>query len=195
MEAGNIYNAINTASWHSGPENGTTSGVMKAYMNPGDPTVPSNGTVVTFSTTRGATSYVSNYYVFGNAAGGSASIATTFQDGTSNTIVFAERYVVCGSFPLTYLESGQGAGPSAGGDRFCPSLWFDQSNGVDQLTLPQFQPSASSCDPTRVQGVYSGGIMVGLGDGSVRLVNSGVGNPTWAHALYPNDGKPLGSDW
>ena len=43
--------------------------------------------------------------------------------------------------------------------------------------------------------LYAGGIMVGLGDGSVRLVNSGVGNPTWAYALYPNDGQPLGSDW
>jgi prepilin-type N-terminal cleavage/methylation domain-containing protein len=195
MEAGNIYNSINTASWHSGPENGTTSGVMKSYMSPGDPTVPANGTVVTFSTTRGATSYVSNYYVFGNTAGGSANIPATFQDGTSNTIVFAERYITCGTYPLTYLESGQGVGPSAGSDRFAPSIWFDQSGGGDVLTLPQFHPAVNQCDPTRVQGPYAGGIMVGLGDGSVRLVNSGVGNPTWAHALYPSDGIPLGSDW
>jgi prepilin-type N-terminal cleavage/methylation domain-containing protein len=197
MEGGNIYKSIDIASWHSGPENGTTSGVMKAYMSPGDPTVPTNGTVYTFGTTRGATSYVSNYYVFGNAPGGSASIATTFQDGTSSTIVFAEHYAVCGApasnISLTYLESGQGAGPN--GNRFPPSLWFQQSKGVDQLTLPQFQPTAGQCDPSRVQGPYAGGIMVGLGDGSVRLVNSGVGNPTWAHALYPNDGQPLGSDW
>jgi prepilin-type N-terminal cleavage/methylation domain-containing protein len=193
MEGGNIYNSISIASWHSGPENGTTSGVMKAYMSPGDPTVPANGTVFTFGTTRGATSYVSNFYVFGNTAGGSASIPRTFQDGQSNTIVFAERYVVCGAYSLTYLESGQGAGPN--GNRFPPSLWFQQSGGVDQLTLPQFQPTVAQCDSRRVQGPYAGGIMVGLGDGSVRLVNSGVGNPTWANALYPNDGQPLGSDW
>ena len=81
--------------------------------------------------------------------------------------------------PLTYMKSGQGAGPSAGSDRFAPSIWFDQSGGVDVLTLPQFHPAVNQCDPTRVQGPYAGGILVGLGDGSVRLVNSGVGNPTW----------------
>ena len=37
--------------------------------------------------------------------------------------------------------------------------------------------------------------MVGLGDGSVRLVNSGVSQPTWSDAVFPNDGQPLGSDW
>ena len=37
--------------------------------------------------------------------------------------------------------------------------------------------------------------MVGLGDGSVRLVNSGVSQQTWSYAVYPDDGQPLGSDW
>ncbi len=37
--------------------------------------------------------------------------------------------------------------------------------------------------------------MVGLGDGSIRLVGSGVGNPTWSYAIYPNDGQLIGSDW
>ncbi len=37
--------------------------------------------------------------------------------------------------------------------------------------------------------------MVGLGDGSVRLVNSGIGVTSWTYAVYPNDGQPLGSDW
>jgi prepilin-type N-terminal cleavage/methylation domain-containing protein len=193
MEGANFYNTIDTASWKSGPENGKSSGVMKSFMSPGDPTVPANGTVFTFSTTRGATSYASNYYVVGNTPGGSASIPATFRDGQSNTVVFAERYVTCGAYSLTYLESGQGAGPN--GNRFPPSIWFQQNNGVDQLTLPQMQPSPGACDPNRPQGPYSGGMMVGMGDGSVRLVGSGVGNPTWADALYPADGQPLGTDW
>jgi prepilin-type N-terminal cleavage/methylation domain-containing protein len=191
MEQGNTYNNIAYASWN------TTGQVIKNFVSPGDPTAPANDLVTTFSTTRGATSYASNYYVFGNTGGGSASIPRTFTDGQSNTVVFAERYAVCGppgsDIDLTWTEAGQGAGPN--GNRFPPSLWFQQNNGVDVLTLPQFHPSQAQCDPSRTQGPYAGGMMVGLGDGSVRLVNSGVGNPTWADALYPNDGQPLGSDW
>jgi prepilin-type N-terminal cleavage/methylation domain-containing protein len=188
MEQGNTYNSISVASWN------TTGQVIKNFISPGDPTAPANGLVTTFSTTRGATSYASNYYVFGNTAGGSASIPKTFQDGQSNTIVFVERYVTCGGISLTWTESGQGAGPN--GNRFPPSVWFQQNgSGVDLLTLPQFQPTVAQCDPARAQGPYAGGILVGLGDGSIRLVNSGVGNPTWANALYPADGQPLGADW
>jgi prepilin-type N-terminal cleavage/methylation domain-containing protein len=193
MEQGTTYNNIPYASWN------TTGQVIKNFISPGDPTAPANSLVTTFNTTRGATSYASNFYVFGNSGGGSASIPRTFQDGQSNTIVFTERYAICGvpgaagTISLTWTESGQGAGPN--GNRFPPSLWFQQNNGVDQLTLPQYQPNPAQCDPARVQGPYAGGILVGLGDGSIRLVNSGAGNPTWAHALYPADGQPLGTDW
>ena len=37
--------------------------------------------------------------------------------------------------------------------------------------------------------------MVGLGDGSVRLVDTGISQATWYNALNSNDGNPLGSDW
>jgi hypothetical protein len=40
-----------------------------------------------------------------------------------------------------------------------------------------------------------GGCMVGLGDGSVRLVNTAISPQTWANAVSPNDGNVLGSDW
>ena len=71
-----------------------------------------------------------------------------------------------------------------------PAGW---SNGT--LPTPQFQPSVAQCDPSRPQGFYAGGMIVGLGDGSVRLVNSGVSQATWTYAIFPNDGQVLGSDW
>ncbi len=37
--------------------------------------------------------------------------------------------------------------------------------------------------------------MVGVGDGSVRLVDSGVIQQIWSYAVVPKDGQPLGSDW
>jgi hypothetical protein len=72
---------------------------------------------------------------------------------------------------------------------------FNNNGNQTLLPLPQFQPSAAACDPARVQGPYAGGMMVGLGDGSVRLVNSGVSALTWSVAIFPGDGQPLGSDW
>ena len=40
--------------------------------------------------------------VFGNTDGGTASIPRTFRDGTSNTIVFAERYQMCNGTPCAW---------------------------------------------------------------------------------------------
>jgi hypothetical protein len=38
-------------------------------------------------------------------------------------------------------------------------------------------------------------MMVGMADGSVRAVTSGVGITTWGKVCDPADGLPLGSDW
>ena len=59
----------------------------------------------------------------------------------------------------------------------------------------QPQPGAAACNQTLLNSFYPGGLMVGMGDGSVRLVNTGVGMQTWTYAVFPNDGQVLGSDW
>jgi hypothetical protein len=46
-----------------------------------------------------------------------------------------------------------------------------------------------------LQGPNAGGILVGLGDGSVRLVTTSVSRTTWINAVDPADGNVLGSDW
>src|SRR5207249_2379231 len=38
----------------------------------------------------------------------------------------------------------------------------------------QPKPTVKQCDPLRLQSFSAGGIMVGIGDGSVRLVSNGV---------------------
>ena len=62
-------------------------------------------------------------------------------------------------------------------------------------TLFQSRPTPKQCDPRLLQSFSSGGIQVGLGDGSVRLINSGVSAETWGKAIDPQDGLPLGNDW
>ena len=39
------------------------------------------------------------------------------------------------------------------------------------------------------------GLQVGMGDGSVHQVSTGISATTWNAALQPNGGVPLGSDW
>ena len=200
IEAGNVYNLINTNSWYDGNQNGNPAHVIKSFISPGDPTAPANG--LTGNSGRAAVSYASNYFVFGGGVDSysgqsTAEIPRSFPDGQSNTIVFAEWYTICGGVSRIWAEDGQG---SYGNDEAEPDYWSGYNpppaySPGQLLTPPQFQPMVSACNPLTVQGPYAGGIMVGMGDGSVRLVNSGVSQQTWTYAIYPNDGNPLGSDW
>jgi prepilin-type N-terminal cleavage/methylation domain-containing protein len=63
------------------------------------------------------------------------------------------------------------------------------------MTVPQLKPPIKQCDPLRLQAFNSGGINVGMGDGSVRTVSTGVSALTWGYIVDPNDGQVLPSDW
>jgi len=64
---------------------------------------------------------------------------------------------------------------------------------------PEFQPSPftgpnSQCDPRVTQTAHNA-MQVGMSDGSVRGVSSGVSGATWWAAVTPNGGETLGTDW
>jgi hypothetical protein len=59
----------------------------------------------------------------------------------------------------------------------------------------QVAPRPGDCDPHVTQTAHPGGMVVGLGDGTVRVVSEGISVTTWVHACVPNDGNPLGPDW
>jgi len=61
--------------------------------------------------------------------------------------------------------------------------------------LPQISPAPKDCNPQRLQGFSAAGIMVGMGDGSVRPVSGGIQVNTWGLALTPDDGQPMPGDW
>jgi prepilin-type N-terminal cleavage/methylation domain-containing protein len=192
IEQDNLYKQTSNWSWSVG------AFPVKTYVSPADPTMPAN--MLTWSN-RPATSYADNWYVFqGNGSGGSnARIPATFTDGTSNTIVFMDRYCICQSVQHIWGESGQGAGP--GSNNYSPNWWGGTGWGGWNpdpnvvLPVPQVKPSTANCQPGQVQGFFAGGINVSLGDGSVRSVGNGVGQNTWNYAIYPNDGQVLGPDW
>jgi hypothetical protein len=208
---------------------------VRTYLCPADPSAPSDGlgnlqltstggTVI--DTNDGLCSYAANALVFAkfghNAANfpvpqsyqGKTRIPQDITDGTSNTIMFAERFANAGYYnDLTTNSPGNGGaawawwGTFTGGtplaqngnlqmDTAVPVFnWFVYSGLQSQpfqVTPPQWQTNTLNslpCSP------HTGGIVVGLCDGSVRTVSEGISQLTWYSACDPADGVPLGSDW
>jgi prepilin-type N-terminal cleavage/methylation domain-containing protein len=171
--AGSSDNAVNTP--------------LRAFLSPADPSVPADGIVQMMGMPYGGCSYASNFLVFGNAPGGRASMVSTFADGTSNTIVFGERYTVCADVAVGWQMGMCGNPPTW-------PYWYTPANYL-ALPLPQAVPNPSTCDPTLLQSPYPGGMMVGQADGSVRLVGSGVSVYSWNLALNPADGQVFDGTW
>jgi prepilin-type N-terminal cleavage/methylation domain-containing protein len=155
---------------------------VKTFVSPADPSAPADG----MPGGRGGSSYVANEFVFGNGDSGNAAIPKTFRDGMSNTIVFAERFMVCQGETFYWGEGFHDCARGGGGGSI-PSFYW--------LSVPQFSPSEADCQSCQLNSPFAGGIPVGLGDGSIRLVGNGISATTWSNACTPRDGNPLGSDW
>ncbi|WP_020471651.1 DUF1559 family PulG-like putative transporter [Zavarzinella formosa] len=175
--------------------------VIKAFRCPSDSSATSGyGNPAGPDATHAITNYAANYLVFGNPGSGNqegaAMIPSTFQDGTSNVVMFGERYGQYGS-------GNTGGGPYS-------SLWSNSANPwkpqicnpqatVGYVACPVFQAQPTIPAAVGVNGggnsPHSGVMNVGLGDGSIRTVRSSISPTTWANACDPRDGNVLGSDW
>jgi prepilin-type N-terminal cleavage/methylation domain-containing protein len=161
---------------------------LKVFMSPSDPTMPASGIVTMMGGPYGGCSYASNYLAFSNTPGGSAKIPSTFTDGTSNTIVFGERYTVCNGIAIGWQMGMCGNPPTW-------PYYYNATTNYLSLPLPQLAPNVNDCDPSLLQSPYTSGLLVALGDGSVRLVSSGVSQYSWNLALNPTDGLTFDSSW
>jgi prepilin-type N-terminal cleavage/methylation domain-containing protein len=202
IEQENIYRLL-TPSGYAG---GQYPQIINVLRCPSDPSSPSGRSTTTYGGANnwGISNYAANNYVFGNPTGGNtigvARMPASIPDGLSNTVFFAEVYGTCGSSGTTSLLWG--------------SLWADansiwrpgfnlgRSKGGGGLQAypasPKFQVQPQfmlTCDPERPQSGHTGGINVGLGDGSVRMVTPNVSDVTWARVCDPRDQQPLGNDW
>ncbi len=191
LEQEAVYKEIGGDSWFSNRP-------IKTFNSPSSTNA---GTGIGPTTGRPTTNYPSNGFVFspGTSVGepintdwnqsSHGNIVTLYPDGTSNTIAFAESYSTCQGDDRIWTESNPGQGPN---DFQLATHMHLNSGGI---TTFQVRPAANACIAGALQSHASGVLLVGLGDGSVRGVSSGVSSATFRAALLPNDGVPLGSDW
>jgi prepilin-type processing-associated H-X9-DG protein len=180
---------------------------VKPYVCPSDPTA-NGGSPGAAGWSVG--SYCYNGLVFQADSKGYGSYPATFVDGTSNTIIYSEQYgganpAFPGGYPSIWWWDYNSFQAPLGSDGDCGSVGFS-----GPAYLPLFQPPVSFCmsnttkltwgaTPSvcmcRATSPHTGGINVGMADGSVRMLSSGVSANTWFAACTPAGGEVLGSDW
>ena len=122
---------------------------------------------------------------------GSPRLPSTFVDGTSNTILIAEKYGGCSPF-------AGGGNIWARWDDLDPWQPMFAGFATGATAMFQVQPTpfnSTNCNPTVAQSGHTAGMNVGMGDGSVRFVSAGLNSTTWWIAVVPNDGLPMPSNW
>jgi len=207
IEQGNIYNVLSPAGYAGGQ----FDKVIKTFVCPSD-TSNQGGKCITTNggaNNWGSSNYAGNNYVFGDPPSSLAysnskkEFVASVTDGLSNTIFFAEIYATCGNTPGN-VNSGSTFGSlwADANSVWRPGFNLGSSKGGGGLTTyppsPKFQVQphyVNNCNYLVPQGIHTGGIMVGLGDGSVRFLSAGTSDVTWQRATDPRDGNPLGGDW
>jgi prepilin-type N-terminal cleavage/methylation domain-containing protein len=168
----------------------------------------------TSNTTWGLTSFAANWQFFGDKGINLAQV----NDGTSQTIMFNEKYAVAerpsgnprfganlwgyGIIPTTLNYTVMqppeslyytGYWPRTGFvNRVAPApgVWpFDEPWNHRCMRMPEWQPNPKNTHCLKSQSFSQGGILVCLGDGSVKMVSSGINDEHWCGGESPNGGE------
>jgi prepilin-type N-terminal cleavage/methylation domain-containing protein len=221
MEQDNLHKLsngnVNNHTPVSGGNQYISNFTQKNYLCPSDGTAPDDGlwprgALANEVGNWGFSNYGANFQVFGNPGAGDNAglnmdgkgrIPSTFSDGMSNTILFAEKFRRCGNNGSLWAHGpwnvpwmnlfayGNQQGTAGYTSNSAPA------GSVGPASKFQVQPTPwqTACDPSRAQGLHTGGITVGLGDGSVRMLSAGVSPATWWALCTPALGDLPDSDY
>lgn len=238
LEESNLYDrSLGTAPFlapvgpmmvHFPGNNNVYSQPVPTFICPSDPSVEPGGVVVIDGVTWGASCYAPSALVSAKNdftqnppvtnPQGRARISADFSDGTSHTILHAEKYARCSNtnMPPPFQDGGtawaystsplfpwQPAPMTLPGKAFQPGFAIPAfvARGVPTAIGPesifQVQPSPfeGNCDPTRASTSHPGGIVIGMVDGSARIMAASISGETWWAALTPSGDDLQGTDW
>jgi prepilin-type N-terminal cleavage/methylation domain-containing protein len=206
IEQDNLYKQAEQVGLYPSAANKTNSPaaqVIKTYRSPRDPSYSSNqytdaktGQVWAIGNYAFNESVFTDPWVTWNPR---YTLISGFPDGTSNTIIFAEQYGHCGNEYKRWAWYPPDSEYTA--SEFHPGRISKAKNNngkppfIPPSQTPQVQPTGSACNPSNVQAMEAGGCLVGLADGSVRMVSPAISATTWFAAMFPSDGMVLGPDW
>ena len=172
------------------------------FQCPSDPTAPGGLAPSGYGGPggQGTSDYTLNSTLFASGnTGGQWGVSSPFgvgsiPDGASNTVSFVEQaaYNAADNYPNSWA-------PPLLASAYSSPYWPDL--GVQPpYPLPQFNPSLQAgnsnyLNPDLCQSFHTGLMMVGLMDGSVRAVASGVSEYSWNLAVQPADGQVFDASW
>ncbi|MFO0810735.1 MAG: DUF1559 domain-containing protein [Gemmataceae bacterium] len=201
------------ARWEAEPLNPPP--FVSLFISPADPspTMDTEVNGVGFGRQVPLCSYAANAQVFN----GAPQLPGSFTDGTTNTILFAEHYAVCGpglvsppraiyTWPnslnsgsagrrATFADGGLIAGFARPFDDVYPMTVSGATTGSTAGLTFQAAPAPPDCNPKVAQTPHPGGMLVALADGSARVIAPTISAQTYWAAVTPARGDSLGSDW
>jgi prepilin-type N-terminal cleavage/methylation domain-containing protein len=208
LEQDNLYKSSYANGTHFAGNNNVYATPVKSYLCPSDPSVGPQGRVTdNQGKTWGAGCYAGNAQVFCEVdrdgvirnPQGTPRVPASFPDGTSHTLLFAEKYARCtngnyregGTF-WAYWLTDSSLQPLHPG--FAIS-WNGYSIGPGSKFQVQPSPYLGNCDTTLASTAHAGAMLVCLADGSVRALSAAVSRTTWWSACTPAGHEVLGPDW
>ena len=205
IEQDNLYKAAaNGAGSYDAFLNNVYLTPVKVYQCPSDPGSV-NGAIQDGNLNGWAvTNYAPNAQVFAYTDGnwnvynseGAARIPGTFQDGTSNTVVFAEKLGVCSNPSINKTAGSAWARYSPNPSTYGPYFAYGSKDLVGPMYSFQVQPTPynGNCDFRLPSTGHTGGMVVGMGDGHARVLSPDVSGQVWWALCNPKSEEVTGSD-